>query len=306
MEFKYIEAFLKIAETGNFSAAAEALYISQSTISTRIKCLEKGLNTTLFERNNGKKVGLTESGRLIYPRLREAHRLLMESLEITNVKSPQKRKLTISCPAYLADYIYPELATVSHSHAFDFSFIIGTSSKTIDLIRKGEIDIGFAYLESKHDDNQFSMHHIGNVKAILFCAPEHPLLQKSRLTLSDMEDERIIIYHRGFLTYVLINKFFKNHGIHLRHEMVEIQNFDWIKKLVKEQQGIGILQNANVSNEILNTSLVELKIHPPLPPTPFYLVCKNTVPEHVIKEILTASNRFYQKFFGDTPALTFF
>ena len=51
MTFLEIEAFLKIAQCGSFSAAAEKLYITQPALGRRIRALEEELGYSLFIRN---------------------------------------------------------------------------------------------------------------------------------------------------------------------------------------------------------------------------------------------------------------
>ena len=64
MTFLEIEAFLKIAQCGSFSAAAEKLYITQPALGRRIRALEEELGYSLFIRNKGvSHVELTRQGR---------------------------------------------------------------------------------------------------------------------------------------------------------------------------------------------------------------------------------------------------
>ena len=51
MEFKHLEAFVYVVEKNSFSKAAEALFLTQPTISAHIATLEKTLNTTLIQRS---------------------------------------------------------------------------------------------------------------------------------------------------------------------------------------------------------------------------------------------------------------
>ena len=61
MELRQLKYFVKAAEKLNFSEAAKALFITQSTLSQQIRQLEQEMNTQLFERNSH-AVYLTESG----------------------------------------------------------------------------------------------------------------------------------------------------------------------------------------------------------------------------------------------------
>ena len=63
MNILNIEAFLAIVETGNITNAAKVLYLTQSTVSHRLKILEQELNTTLIERKKGyQNIVLTSKG----------------------------------------------------------------------------------------------------------------------------------------------------------------------------------------------------------------------------------------------------
>lgn len=63
MNSQLLESFLKIVEMGSISAAADTLFISQSTLSDRLKALEEDLGVTLINRGPGiKQIELTERG----------------------------------------------------------------------------------------------------------------------------------------------------------------------------------------------------------------------------------------------------
>ena len=65
MNLKQLEAFVKVAETKSFSAAARQLYLTQPTVSAHIASLEKELNACLLVRST-KGVALSEAGKELY------------------------------------------------------------------------------------------------------------------------------------------------------------------------------------------------------------------------------------------------
>ena len=76
MTFLEIEAFLKIAQCGSFSAAAEKLYITQPALGRRIRALEEELGYSLFIRNKGvRHVELTRQGRAFLEQITSAYPL---------------------------------------------------------------------------------------------------------------------------------------------------------------------------------------------------------------------------------------
>ena len=65
MDFRQLEAFIATVDHQSFSAAAEALYLSQPTISSYIHSLERELNTQLIRRTT-KKFEVTVNGQQLY------------------------------------------------------------------------------------------------------------------------------------------------------------------------------------------------------------------------------------------------
>lgn len=98
MDFKQLQYFLSVAEHLNFSRAAEALYISQPTLSYQIAELEKELGTALFVRNR-RNVFLTPAGGSLLPL---AHKALDCAQEIRNLaqrgfpKDEQLKSLSVA------------------------------------------------------------------------------------------------------------------------------------------------------------------------------------------------------------------
>ncbi len=100
MDLKQLQAFIRISECGSFSKAAEAMFITQPTLSYRISSLEQELGVKLFLREPD-GVRLTESGSIFLNRIR----LPVQSLEearfhiLSSKEKPSaERRLTICFP----------------------------------------------------------------------------------------------------------------------------------------------------------------------------------------------------------------
>jgi DNA-binding transcriptional LysR family regulator len=64
MDFHQLETFIKVAEHKSFSRAAEALFLTQPTVSTHVIALEQELGVQLFDRQ-GKEIELTPAGKIM-------------------------------------------------------------------------------------------------------------------------------------------------------------------------------------------------------------------------------------------------
>src|SRR3546814_14328345 len=71
MELHQIRYFLSVAETLNFTRAAEHLHVSQPALTTAVRKLEDELGGPLFHRE-GKRVLLSELGQIMRPHLAQA------------------------------------------------------------------------------------------------------------------------------------------------------------------------------------------------------------------------------------------
>ena len=100
-----IQCFLAICRHKTGRAAAQALYITQPSLSARLKLLEDTLGVPLFYRNKGsREMTLTPAGREFYPLALE-YEALMEKME--HISAPLPTKLRISSYNSLATYVLP-------------------------------------------------------------------------------------------------------------------------------------------------------------------------------------------------------
>ncbi|GGF16998.1 LysR family transcriptional regulator [Aliidongia dinghuensis] len=80
MDLAWLEDFLALVDSGNFSRAAEARHMTQPAFSRRIQALEAWVGVALFERA-GQPVALTEAGRRFRPAADELLRRLLQARE---------------------------------------------------------------------------------------------------------------------------------------------------------------------------------------------------------------------------------
>jgi DNA-binding transcriptional LysR family regulator len=100
-ELRHIRAFLKIAETRNFTRAASDLHVSQSALTVQVQQLEESLGIRLFDRNK-RGVTLTAAGKDVFGPLQrlfnDAQTIVAHARDLSSASTGFVSSLTSSEP----------------------------------------------------------------------------------------------------------------------------------------------------------------------------------------------------------------
>ncbi|MGL4731067.1 MAG: selenium metabolism-associated LysR family transcriptional regulator [Clostridium sp.] len=109
MDFKQLEAFITVAKLRSFSKAANAIYLSQPTISSNISSLEKELKIQLFDRTS-KEVNLTPAGESFLEYATDIINTRNNSIvEMSNFNNNISGRLNVSASTTPCNSILPSL-----------------------------------------------------------------------------------------------------------------------------------------------------------------------------------------------------
>lgn len=143
MTLQEIEVFLAVVRTGNISAAAQALYITQPAVSRHLNALERELDCVLLERGRGQRqVELTERGRDFLP---AAERLRQSWQEALDAPKEGAQTLRVSSINSLTAYLMPEvLRNFAKEHGgSNLEYLQMSSGEAYGAVARGEIDLAF-------------------------------------------------------------------------------------------------------------------------------------------------------------------
>lgn len=185
MEFDQLRYFLQVAERGNFTRAAEDLTISQPALSRSIQKLEDELGQPVFERKT-RSVSLTEAGILLQSRAQQMLTILDDTkAEITD--DGESGRVRIGAIPTIAPYFLPGLLR-KFSSEFPKATVIVQENTTDVLLKsctQGEIDL--AVLALPVPAKYLEVEELFEEELLLVLPPDHPLLKKSKIHLSDVE-----------------------------------------------------------------------------------------------------------------------
>lgn len=185
MELDQLRYFLRVAERGNFTRAAEDLGLSQPALSRSIQKLEEELGQPVFERRT-RSVALTDAGTLLQSRVQQVLSLLEDTkAEITD--DGESGRLRIGAIPTVAPYFLPEVLQ-RFSTRFPKATLIVQENTTDVLLKsctQGELDLAIVglpvpakYLETEE---------LFEEELLLVLPPNHPLVGQDRIRISDVE-----------------------------------------------------------------------------------------------------------------------
>lgn len=152
MEYKDICVFLEMTKTRSFTKTAKALFLSQSTVSTRLKVLEEELGCKLFHRFQGhREITITQEGREFIPVAQRWKQLFEETAMIKKHSAELLRVAVVESVYYEMLLSFAQEFMERHPECI-LSLKIKDSDEIYQLVHDGLTDYGFAaYVSNIHD-----------------------------------------------------------------------------------------------------------------------------------------------------------
>ena len=211
MDISYFKEFVILAETKNFWAASERLYMGQSSLSKHIKTLERELGAPLFDRSS-RKVELTEFGNLMLPYAQSLAKMQYEYESAAfNYLHTESEPLNIATIPVIAHYNITDILirfrqdfpnvkiNIQEGDTIDIRELLFNHKTSIVIYRDSP-----AYLE--HDPDKES-----RVMKVPYCQDplvailpaDHPLANAESLELKQLQNENFALIHEETMPYML-------------------------------------------------------------------------------------------------------
>jgi len=190
-----LKVFIRVAELGSFTRAAEALGMQKGAASQAVQQLENALGTRLLQRTT-RRVELTQDGRACYERARD---LLSESDELETLfrQSPQQLsgRLRVDMSVGLAqNHVIPRLPEFTGPHP-GLQLEISATDRRVDLLREGfdcVIRVG------RVEDPALVVRPLGHARVLTFASRAYLERHGTPRTLEDLQGHRLIHYAANF------------------------------------------------------------------------------------------------------------
>src|SRR5436309_3206379 len=260
MELWQLRTFRIVAETLNFTKAAQHLHLTQSAVSHQIKALEKELGEPLFVRST-RGVKLSQAGKLA---LEHAERILDEAQAMQEQVAGREHSPAGRVRAAAATQAFVHLfaalfeAFMRAHPAVELSFRTTVSTdQTVNDILTGNADVGFASMPVYSPSLQVT--ELFEDELVLVVGRSHQLAAREVASVAEIERERLIMFERGASIRRATEDFFKRVGISPQLAL-ESNDTYFIKLMVEHGLGISLLPSWSVRDEVLAGKLTELRI----------------------------------------------
>jgi len=271
MEFSQLEAFLEAANRGSFRQAADALYLSQPSVSARVQTLESEVGVALFHRT-ARGVRLTDMGRTFLPFAQRSMETLRRGREVLeSVRQTSAGILNMATARVIGTYVLPETLQKFQQLYPDANLHIkvGGSSDVLQMVVDEEVQLGLARFMQHPDVDAL---HLYDEEAVLVVHPGHSFTKTRVAAMSQVAQEPLIVYDPGdpgSSYFQFINRVCRDAGVTAKVEM-NLDSVEAAKNMVRLGLGVSFLPRSAVRREVEFESLILIdlaEVPPVLLPT---------------------------------------
>lgn len=246
MELRHVRYFDAVADTLNFTRAAERLHVTQSTLSHQIRQLEEELGLVLFDRGH-KRVALTEAGEMLRSHLVPALQQIDRGLQALS-REPEaiSGELRIGTTHSFNTRLVP--LCVSSFLAYHPGMRVTVEELSAELIARriasGHLDLGVSYRPQDRPELWFEP--LYNEELRLVVADKHPFAKRRRVRMIELNRCRMVLLPPQFSTRKLLDDCFEAAGAQPL-VIAQLNSIAPMLELIRQTDLAGIIAETAVS-----------------------------------------------------------
>ncbi|MCP4410683.1 MAG: LysR family transcriptional regulator [Gammaproteobacteria bacterium] len=255
---RQLQIFEAVVRLGGYTRAAEALHLTQPTVSMQIKKLSEALGLPLLEQV-GRHIHPTAAGRDVYAVTREILGRMVAlgdlASELNGVVKGELRIAVITTAIYFMPHLLgafigpypqvkPRLTVTNRAKVLE-----RLKSNEDDLLIMGQVPKGLAVQAYPFIDNEL----------VVVAPPDHPFSSARNITLKQLSQERFLVREPGSGTRQTVDRRFAEHGLKIESYM-ELGSSEAIKQGVMAGLGLSVLSRRNLRLELAGHHIVILDV----------------------------------------------
>jgi LysR family transcriptional regulator for metE and metH len=258
LTLKQMRGFEAVVNAGSVSSAAKTLHLTPPAVSLQLRDLEDTTGIPLLERS---EAGLapTLAGRELFDMIQQINEVMARFAEnITEMKGIDHGVVSVgvvSTARYFAPMVLAEFMRIYQDIKIQLQ--VGNRDTTMEKLENMELDFAITGLPPDHFE--VKKEFISNHPQIIIAAPDHPLANHKRISLSELKEETFLLREQGSGTRSVADKLFSRiKG--LPKSGLEFGSNETIKQAVMAGMGIAVISAHTVAAELKERRLVALDV----------------------------------------------
>lgn len=286
MDFRKIESFLTIASTGKYTAAAERLFTSQSSLSKQMRQLEAEVGAPLFRKTSG-GVELTQAGWEFYYYARRALPELHQTLEhIESIKEGKKTCIRLGSLPFVEDYGITDCLCSfwAQTPGVQIEYSERSQEDLVNALERNKIDLGMVRLDYL-DRSRFATRPFLTDEMVVVFNEHNPLARRTSISIEELRNERFILpTERSDLAQIFIRAC-QEHGFHPDAPLTHSRHW-MLLKAVQRDMGTTVLPRGMASSPLHATGIVCVPLRESIETTVGFAWPVSVSPGHAVVQFM--------------------
>ncbi|MGR6544774.1 selenium metabolism-associated LysR family transcriptional regulator [Paenibacillus tundrae] len=252
MNFHQLHIFYTVAEKGSFSAAAQALHMTQPAVTMQIQSLEDYFGTKLLHRST-KKIELSEAGMTLLPHAKRSVELVRHTDEAMSAFTQKLQgRLQLGASLTIGEYVLPRMLGPFARQYPDISIVmkVMNTSQIMDEILKHQLNFGLIEAPIHHPD--MIVEPVMRDELKLIVPAGHALAQRGEVELEEVMSYPFVLREKGSGTRQVMEDQLQKRKIDPQdmNVVMELGSTGAVKSAVEAGVGITMLSPSSVQHEI--------------------------------------------------------
>lgn len=252
MNFHQLHIFYTVAERGSFSAAAQALHMSQPAVTMQVQALEEYFGTKLLIRST-KRMELSEAGRTLLPFARRSLELSQATdAAMAAFSNKLQGRLQLGASLTIGEYELPRLLGPFGREYPDISIMLKVMNTTQILEEIASHQLNFGLIEAPVEHPDMVLDAVMEDELKLIVPSSHPLAQREdAIYLKDVLTYPFVLREKGSGTRKVMEDVLleRGHDPESIQTVMELGSTGAVKSAVEEGLGITMLSTSTVKHE---------------------------------------------------------
>lgn len=305
MNLRQLEIFVAIVETGSFSRAAEAVLLTQSTVSQHISALEEAIGLALLDRT-GQGVRPTRAGALL---LKHARRVLTErdalQQALAGFGGLRQASLTVGASTIPAGYLIPAILPRLTTEYPGITLTVQTGDSRTILARLLSDEVELAISGSRGGEKGLDYRPLTCDLLVLAVSSDHPLGRRTSLSLAELMETALIVRENGSGSHQALRRALQQAGCDPEQLRVAVKlgSNEAVRQTLLGGFGAAFLSEISIRQELQRGELVRLPVEGLTVARQFWLATRSrrtlspaaTVFARLLQETFSASDTLRKK-----------